>query len=191
MKKKILCLCMLLFAAIFAVSCGENSSTDETEKTTPAVQQEEQSGQEGQSVQEEQPIVSEDTAFAVGDRAMLDGVAVTLNSVTESEGSMFNTPTDGNVFVLCEFTIENETSEELNISSILCFDAYCDGYTCSYSFGAQLAAEGKSGLDGSIISGKKMNGVIGFEVSKEWGELEIHFSPDVWNDDEIVFTAKR
>ena len=49
------------------------------------------------------------TRFGVGERVELNDVIVTLVSVTESKGSQYNTPTDGNVFVLCEFEIENNT----------------------------------------------------------------------------------
>ena len=129
------------------------------------------------------------TVFQVGETAMLKDVKATLAGVTQSDGSEYNKPGEGNVFVLCEFMIENNSDEELSISSLMCFSAYCDDYACDYSFSALLESEGKNQLDGSIAPGKKMDGVIGYEVPADWQELEIHFTPNFISSDEFVFVA--
>lgn len=131
-----------------------------------------------------------DTTFAVGDKVELNSIVVSLDSVTESGGSTYNKPSDGNVFALCTFTIENNSSSEINISSLLCFDAYCDGYACNYSLSAQLESDGNQ-LDGTVAAGKKMKGTIGYEIAADWSELEIHFTPDFWAQKDIVFVASR
>lgn len=169
---------ILVVIIIAIVSAGKNEPKKVGE-VTPT----------GETTQQEQSNTPEKTSFAIGDQVELNGVVVSLDSVTESEGSTFNTPADGQIFVLCQFTIENNSSKEINISSLLCFDTYCDDYSCSYSLGAQMAAGGQSGLDGTIAGGKKMVGVIGYEVAKDWKELEIHFTPDFWSNKDIVFTA--
>ena len=68
------------------------------------------------------------------------------------------------------------------------FDAYVDDYSTTISLGATASAD-KNQLDGTVAPGKKMNGIIGYEVTKEWEELEITFTPDVWSRDKIVFVA--
>ncbi|MBE5965434.1 MAG: DUF5067 domain-containing protein [Lachnospiraceae bacterium] len=135
--------------------------------------------------------VPEKTTFAVGETAELKDVQVTLVSVSESEGSDFNKPADGKVFALCEFEIENNSNKEITVSSIISFEAYCDSYSINQSIGALLENEGKSQLDGSIAAGKKMNGVIGYEIPVDWAELEINFTPDFWSGKEIVFVATK
>lgn len=125
----------------------------------------------------------------IGEAADLKNVVVTLTDVWESTGSQFNTPTSGNVFVLCEFEIENNTQSEINVSSLMSFSAYCDDYSLNYSLGAAMERGNKNQLDGQIAAGKKMNGVIGYEVPTDWKELEIHFTPDVWFGNDIVFVA--
>lgn len=90
--------------------------------------------------------------------------------------------------MLCEFNIANNSKEELSVSSVLSFDAYCDDYACSYSLTAQMASD-KSQLDGTVAAGKKMSGVIGYEVPTDWKELEVHFSPSVWSGKDMVFLA--
>ena len=127
--------------------------------------------------------------FAVGETAELKCVQVALVGVTGSEGSSFNTPTDGNVFVLCEFEIANNSKQDVNVSSMMSFDAYCDDYSCSLSFGALLEKGNKEQLDGTVAAGKKFNGVVGYEVPADWQELEIHFTPDFLSGKDIVFVA--
>lgn len=136
------------------------------------------------------PQVDKNT-FTVGEIAELRDVQVSLIGVTESAGSSFNTPNDGNVFVLCEFEITNNSKEEIAVSSMMSFEAYCDDYACSFSFSALLEKGNKNQLDGTVAAGKKMNGVIGYEVSENWNELEVHFTPDFWSGKDITFTATK
>lgn len=57
------------------------------------------------------------------------------------------------------------------------------------SIWALVEKDDKNQLDGTIAVGKKMKGVIGYEVPINWHELEIAFTPDVWNGQEIIFIA--
>ena len=125
----------------------------------------------------------------MGESAELKDIVVTLVSVEESSGSQFNQPTDGNVFVICEFEIENNSSSEINVSSLLSFAAYCDDYSLNFSLTALLEKGNRNQLDGQIAAGKKMNGIIGYEVPIGWNELEIRFTPSFWSGNEIIFTA--
>lgn len=132
----------------------------------------------------------EKTTFGVGEQVSLNDVIVTLNNVTESNGSQFNKPSDGNVFILCEFTIENNSERDLGISSIMCFEAYVDDYSTSMSLSANIESD-KSQLDGTVAAGKKMNGVIGYEIEADWSEIEIRFAPDFWSGKEITFVYSK
>ena len=133
----------------------------------------------------------EQTVFGVGDQVALNDVVVTFNGVTESPGTEFNRPGDGNVFLVCEFTIENNSSQDVNVSSMLCFEAYVDDYTTSMSLSAMVLDTNKAQLDGTVAAGKKMNGIIGYEVSSEWKELEVRFTPDFWAQKDITFIAEH
>ncbi len=129
--------------------------------------------------------------YGVGEPAEDKNITVTLISVTESTGSAYNTPTEGNVFLICEFEIENDSSKEISISSMMSFDAYCDDYACNFSLSALLEKGNKKQLDGTVASGKKFNGVVGYEVAAEWREFEIHFTPDFWFGKDIIFVAEH
>lgn len=135
----------------------------------------------------ENPKNDKKTVFGLNETAELRDVRVTMQKVTESNGSKFNQPSDGNIFVLFRFEITNNSKEEINISSMLCFDAYCDEYACSYSLSAMMEKGEENQLDGTVAPGKKMKGVIGYEVPADWAKMEIRFVPNIWNGKEIVF----
>lgn len=143
----------------------------------------------GNNVSIETTAASADNTFKLGDQVELDGVVVSFIDLIESTGVQFAAPAEGKVFVLCEFEITNNSSEELAVSSMLNFEAYCDDYSCEYSLSALMAKEDKDQLDGSVAAGKKMKGVIGYEIPSDWKELEIQYTPNILSDNKIVFTA--
>ena len=133
----------------------------------------------------------EKASYAVGEPAESSGVTVTLVSADVSTGSGYNVPTDGNVFVLMEFEIENSSSADITVSSLVSFEAYCDDYSVNTSYTAQIFDSSKSGLDGSVAAGKKMNGVIGYEVPADFKTLEVTFTPSFWASKGVVFTVQN
>lgn len=177
----ILIITLIMLCAVIITGCSTNETPTKVE--TPSIEVE-------TPVEEEVPSISEEpTVFYVGDTAKLNGITASLVGFNESNGSPYNRPNDGNIFVLCEFEIANNSDEEIIISSMLSFDAYCDDYACAYSLGALLEKDNKNQLDGTIAAGKKMNGVIGYEVPINWNEIEISFTPEVWYGNDITFVA--
>lgn len=122
---------------------------------------------------------SSKATYGVGQVVTQNNIKMTLLNVSKSAGSEYNKPADGKVFLLCEFSIENNSSKDLNISSALCFDAYVDNTSVSQSVMGLQMASGKEQLDGTIAAGKKMDGVIAYEVPSNWKTLEINLNPDV------------
>lgn len=129
--------------------------------------------------------------FTVGDTLELNNILVTLEDVSEISGGQLLKPSEGNVFVTCEFTIENKKSSDLSVSSILCFHAYFDDYASNLSLGAMTADGSKPQLDGSVAAGKKINGVVGFEAPADWSTMEIHYSPYATGSDTFVFEYSK
>lgn len=175
---------VLVFFVLIAIF-GSSGNDDEPKKVeTPAPTQKVETTP---TQTEQEPEAESKSAFYVGETAELKGVNVTLVDVTESTGSRYNVPTDGNVFVLCEFEIANNSDEDIVVSSMMSFEAYCDDYTCTYSLGALMEKDNKNQLDGTVAAGKKFNGVIGYEVPVDWQELEIIFTPNFWSGKGITF----
>lgn len=111
-------------------------------------------------------------------------------SYEESQGDQYFKPSEGNIFVMAEFEVDNNSDSEIVVSSALSFDAYADGYSLSYSVNA-LMANKKTQLDGTVAPGKKIKGVIGYEVPVEWKEIEIHFTENVWSSNKMEFVIRK
>lgn len=132
----------------------------------------------------------EKRSFSIGERVELNNVLVTLIDVYESAGKDFFEPTEGNVFVICEFEIENKTSGDISVSSFLSFEAYFDGYAANIDISAITLSE-KTQLDGTIAAGKKMRGVVGYQAPSDWENVELQFSPSFWSSKKMIFTYNK
>lgn len=183
-KLKWVIIAIILFAIIGAVSGGSN---DEPQKVENHENGAGANASDKDAKAEEK--TEEKAVFSVGETAELNGVQVTMMNFEESTGKDYVTPTDGNVFVLAEFEIVNNTDSELNISSLMSFEAYADDYSLSYSLSAAMLKDGQ--LDGTIAAGKKMKGWIGWEVSEDYSDVEIHFTDNVWTNNKFVFLYEK
>ncbi len=166
----------------------ESSNIDNTpgqpaEEAGPSAEQQKQN-------EPPQPSVSEKDIFGIMETAEMNDVQVTMTNYSESTGSEWNKPADGNVFVLVEFEIVNNSDSELSISSMLSFEAYADDYAANLSLGA-LMENDQNQLDGTVAPGKRMKGWTGYEVPSEWNNLEIHFTSDVWSNNKFKFLISK
>lgn len=175
-KKRALPIVLIILAVFFIIglvgSGGDSSDPVKVDEAAPSTI----------------PTESKKDIFTVGDVVEAEFCVVNFIGVEETSGKSFN-PESGNVYVLCEFEITNTSEEELSVSSMLSFSGYFDDYATDTSLLAMSASEKKQ-LDGSIACGKKMRGVIGFEVKEDWKELEIRYTPFVFGD-EIVFSYSK
>lgn len=137
--------------------------------------------------------IGEETIYDLGETAELDGASATLVNVMESKGGSENAPDDGNVFVICEFEIENISSESLQVSTLMCFSMFCDNTSYSLSLEALAAAMsgGKFQADMYLEPGEKKSGVVGYEVPADWKELKITYTPELWGVSRATFGVTR
>ncbi len=175
--------CFWCVIIVIAVVAGDNKPKAVTGsvRSEENVQQTQDSNVQNQSAKD---------TFGLMETAEMNNVQVTMTNYSENYGSEWNQPTAGNVFVLVEFEITNNSGSDLAVSSIMSFSAYVDGYSANTSFGALMENE-QNQLDGTIASGKKMRGWIGYEVSSGWKELEIHFTDNVWSSNKFKFLIQK
>ena len=137
---------------------------------------------------------TEKTEFNVGDTAEYKDIQISLTKVTESKGDgEFVKPEDGKVWLICSFEIKNNSSDDITMSSIGCFEAYCDDVSINDDYMGMQApeAKGQNTLDGDVASGKKMKGAIAYEVPKDWKKLEVNVKPSFWSSKDIKFIVKN
>lgn len=132
----------------------------------------------------------EKTSYGVGEAVEQNDVVVTLLGVTENKGTEIFQPEAGNVFVLCELEIANNSSKDVNVSSMLSFEAYIDDYAATVDLSA-LSSTNTPQLDGTVAAGKKMRGVVGYQVAEGWSNVEIKFTPDFWSGKDITFAYSK
>lgn len=196
MRKTIPIILMLALISVMIGGCVliDNTSDDNGGTLTTAPMQTEpamsddtttpkQTEAEPKTKPEETP---EKSVFGVGESTEVNDVVVTLLDVRESMGSDFNVPSDGNVFIICEFEIQNNSKSELAISSLLSFETYIDDYATNLSLSAMIAAD-TTQLDGTVAPGKKMRGVVGYEAADDWKTIEVRFKSNVWLNKEHLF----
>lgn len=185
-KLKWIIIVIVAIAIIGALGSGgdDEGNVQETQDVSAG------SENESNSLPEETESVESDNTYSVGETADIDNIQTTLVSATESEGSEYNSPAGGNVFVLLEFEIANNSDSDISVSSMMSFEAYCDDYSITQSLSGLLESD-KGQLDGDVAAGKKMNGVIAYEVPADWTEIEVTFTPDFWFGDDIVFTVTK
>lgn len=186
-KKKGSCLGAILIVVGVLILIGilgsAFSSNDKVEKVDTEAQND---------TVEETTEADAPTVFTVGETASLNDIEVTLVSAEESNGSQFLGPDEGNIYVNLTFEIVNNSDKDISVSSVLNFEAYCDDYSVNQSItGAASDNGGKNTLDGSVAAGKKMIGVIAYEVPADYQNLEVSFTPDFWTSKDIEFVVTK
>ena len=176
----------IILAIIIIIIIAALASSDKDDAVKKVNSNDNQTEAESQGL----PKSDEELIFKVGETAEYNSVQVTLLNVSESSGSEFNKPANGNVFVLAEFEIANNSDKELNVSSIMMFEAYQDGYQTNLSIMAESEGDGKT-LDGTVAPGKKMRGKIGYELPSDYKELEIYVKTDFWSNQKIKFLYEK
>ena len=159
----VLALCFTL-TACFGFGFGMDEPTKEVASGEPAEDVKGDKANDADAQQKEE-------TFGMNEAAVFDDLKFTATDLEESEGSEYNKPEDGNVFVGVKFEIENISDEEHSISSVLLFNAYVDDVQCDDSFSADLAFD--KTLDGELAPGKKMIGYYSLEVPKDWKKIEL------------------
>ncbi len=171
------------FLILIIIACigGIVSSTEGSDST---------SAEAGAATNSDQDTSQSGQTYGIGTPADVNGVAVTLTNVTESNGNEIFSPDEGKVFLLCEFDITNNSSSDISVSSLISFETYVDDYSTTMDISA-VSVSGKNQLDGTVAAGKKMNGVIGYQAPAGWSNLEIRFTPDFWSGKDAIFTYSK
>lgn len=174
-------------------SMGEEDTPNVADKSGEVVESNVSKSNDEEQKQESEPVTKPEVPefFKVGETVETKKIKAVISEVEKLNGSDFNKPADGNEFVLLHLTIENISDSEISVSSMLSFNSYVDDVTVNESLAAQIAKEGTSTVDGTIAAGKKLKGVLAYEVSKDWEEIEVHFTPNVWDNTAIKWKIEN
>lgn len=122
------------------------------------------------SVKEEVPVKS---TYGVGETAVAKSYKLTVESISVVESdNQFMQADEGYEFVGITLLLENTSNSELQVSSILDFDAYVDGFSVDEDLIGQSASD-VSTMNGTVSGGKKLRGQLTYQLPIGWSELEI------------------
>lgn len=131
--------------------------------------------------------VSEKKIYGVGDTVENNGIEVTLISAESNAGNAYLKPGEGKMFEVLEFEIANNSGHDIVVSSLTAFEAYCDDYAANFDIRVNVLYNDKDQLDGNVADGKKIKGVIGYEVPTDFTKLEVTCKPSFWSSYSVQY----
>ena len=122
---------------------------------------------------EEEHTKDKVTRFTMGDTIINRDYKLTVESASIIvSDKKYAQPDENCEFVEVELTLENTSNDILNVRAAY-FTPYVDGFIMdSFNVDAYLPSS-KNILSADIASGKKVKGVLCYEVPKDWSELEL------------------
>lgn len=162
---------------------GASGSDDTAEQNDANANQTQQ--ESNAAVEPEKPQEPEETTYKVGDVAVAKSYTLAIEDLKVIEsGNQFIGPEDGNIFIEIPLTMENTSTNELAVSSLLCFAAYVDDYSMTEDLTARTCTDLTS-MDGTVGAGKKMKGSLCYQVPEDWKEIQIDVDLGFSSKDEI------
>lgn len=160
---------------------GSGGSDDVTvEENETVVEQnvvEEENKSENTTVVDSTPVVK------VGETATTKDYKLSVLSANVYESdNVFLQPEEGYEYYAVEVMFENTGKEELNVSSLMCFSAYVD----DFSVDMDIMNEAGDTLDGTVAVGKKLKGVLCYQLPVGWENLEIDVQINLLSSDTEV-----
>lgn len=131
--------------------------------------------------------------YKKGETANCNGLELTFLGYTESNGTEYNSPADGKVFVFPEFEVYNGTNEKITMDTWTPFLYYCDGYNVESSSSAifSMTELDLEILTGDIVQGGRMRACLPLELPSDWKEMEIFYKDNYFGDTEFSFVFNK
>ncbi|WP_407312670.1 DUF4352 domain-containing protein [Desulfosporosinus sp. SB140] len=173
--RSFICLLVLISLILFVAGCGSSISDNHFNELQPQAQHVEVLT----SVKQQ--------AYHVGETFKIGDLQYTINGIRTSEGNSKNVilPKEGNTYLLINLMIENKGTSDVEVRSLVGFklkDKF--GRKQAFSMGAFLAVNHE--MNGTIATGGKMTGEIGYEVVNEPQTFELIITPNPFSSEYAV-----
>ena len=173
--KKVFATCYVGTLVVLGLYATFGASTDKKEspKIVKAIQTE-----------VEQPTKDKVTRFTIGDTIINRDYKLTIEgaSIIVSDNK-YAQPNENCEFIEVDLTVENTSNDTLNVNPFY-FTSYADGFSIdNYNTDIYMATS-KNRLSADLDIGKKVKGVLCYEVPNDWSELELFVKlSDYFGDD--------
>lgn len=177
---------IFLLLAIGSINSGEaekvsSPSTKENAESNKDTKKESNTTENDE--QEKPPQI-----FKIGDEIKFDNAIYTANSVRTSKVAGILKPKEGNIYYIVDVTVENKSSESLNVSSLLMFKL---GDSQGYSYNITINTDAKGQVDGEIQAGKKLRGELTFEVPESETKFELNVDPSIFGSGKFTVDLSK
>src|SRR5699024_4742483 len=169
-------------------SKGDNLGLNGEEEVGKGTEKGENEKNEKETEEEKEEEV-ENTEFCVGDKVKLDGQVVEVTEVKKSQGDDFETPSEGNEFVIVHVAIENNGEDEISYNPFNFKMKNSDG---QIEDEGMLMVDSDTSLSAAYLApGGNVSGTLSFEQPKDDDGLELISEPGFWGTDEVVFNLSK
>lgn len=189
MLKRVCSVVFVIFLALGLLgSCLDKNddSEKETIKVDSAKNESNETGDADGSTTESEETTEEEVSniFHVGDVLETKRVKLSFLSCGDySESNAFLKAGDGNKLIYFEFEFENIGDTDASVGYVD-FDCYADGYEAKSTM---CTADNAMTLVTSLSPGRKMGGIVVFEVPKDAESIEVEYETSYWTQDKAIF----
>jgi len=177
---------VVAMAVIGAIGGGNNDSEKEKDSTQETRREQENTkadnGNESKTEETTEEVV--DNIFRVGDVLETKKVKLSYLSCGEyTDENMFVEAGEGKKLIYFEFEFENIGSSDTSVG-FFDFDCYADGYEAKNSM---CTADNAMTSITSLSPGRKMGGIVVFEVPQNAESIEVEYETSYWTQDKAIF----
>lgn len=190
MRHKIITGFLILLAIIFigVLGSGEDQSNNNT-SSTESENTEQTSTEDNASEESSENEELDKTEFAIGEPAELNGQVVQVTEVTKSNGNQFDTPSEGNEYVIVNVTIDNNSDKEISYNPFNFKMKNSNGQIEDQ--GLIMVDQDTSLSSGQLAPGGTVSGTLSFEEPIDDSGLQLIFEPSFWNEEQIIFNVSQ
>ena len=174
---------IIVFGAFASGSDDENDTGPTKVDNDTEIVDEDNTDEE---VSDEEEI--ENSEFAVGEKVEFEGQIVEITDVEFSNGEDFDTPAEGNEYVIVHVRIENESDEKISYNPYNFSMENSNGQIENQSF--TIIDTDTALSSGELRGGGNVEGTLVFEQPIDDGGLKLIFEPSFWSADEVIFNLQ-
>lgn len=176
--KKIILGAIGLFILIGIIGAAGGNKTEKVGENTP-------SGSSGSQAK------TEEQKYKVGEQIKMGDIVLTVNKMEKSTGGQYTKPSEGNVWVNLNLTLENTGSDQEYITTLgQMYLIDKDGNQYQTAVTNKTMENINNSLDGAIVAKAKKTGWVGFEATKTATGLVFRYNASFWNDKAILVTLE-
>ena len=172
--KKIILGAVGLFILIGIIGAAGGSKTEKVGENSPT-------GSTGSQTK------AEEQKYKIGEQIKMGDIILTVNKTERSTGGQYTKPSEGNIWINLNLTIENTGSKQEYITTLgQMYLIDKDGNQYQTAVTNRTIENINNSLDGAIVAKAKKTGWVGFEATKTASGLTFRYNASFWNDKAIL-----